>query len=465
MEIGNLGEEIQNILLQADASQEDVKKPDAACRAKVTMVVTRVLEKVISNVVPRDERERLTSSPIPFEKQQEIFNKCLAIKSGESSKSTLQEIVNLVMQQGESSAVKSSNQPLQPIPVSQTPAENTLEQKPSFREIEDQTDVHKWKPAYWFNNDVSSFIKNNLENPAIAAIDRFHYGNYHQEHTRILDIPPIQSPSQAALIKIAERYKEKYKIDIFVLKIEELKNQIEKIQSTIKEPRCIGFITAQTLTIDQGHVAPMLVFFKPGESPQFLLMDVLGLTKGTLYTDIIKNFPEDWVGEQSFASSTGIRQADDYSCRIGSITLLRNALLSFKETKDPTSYWHEVFRNASKILPPQWTYIEQMQHGPEEGQMKATAIRDKFSKKEAKRNNPRSAYQRRLDKSETVTVEHAIFFRFDDNFKKDLFTNITAPPGSTIEIRDYGVILRIVVEKNLNTYLQRKGAREKNRLL
>lgn len=276
------------------------------------------------------------------------------------------------------------------------------------------------------------------------------------------DQAPV-SPNYAALEKIAQRYKLKYDITIKICDLDGFPALIfadlQRFQTSV-QPTCVGYIVAKKTSMDGGHVAPVIGSYCRNRDTQLIAMDVLGQGSSGLNRYIERLF----IRPIQVVSTTGGRQADSYSCRIGAITLLRNALLDCKTVSDQR--WQQIFERAGKNLPPEWTYGEQVQL-LDRDQRNGVAIRDLFSKKEAKRKQPRS-----LEEHAKKTVEaqsfHFLFqcIRSDIQIPRSLLAVIPPPEGMRLSYTADRVLLSIPMEENrfVNAYLYRKALREKGKI-
>lgn len=153
--------------------------------------------------------------------------------------------------------------------------------------------------------------------------------------------PELPIPTQKGLEAIASHYSKKYGVLIFYVHIDQVKEFLEakrKEYSKIKTPSYIGLIIHEDNEQTKvGHTIPMLTCCVPGKEQRFecFIMDVRGISEpvgpdANCLDNRLRKCLADCHVEDVF-SCDGFRQADEFSCRTGSLILLRNALLFYKK--------------------------------------------------------------------------------------------------------------------------------------
>ncbi len=335
---------------------------------------------------------------------------------------------------------------------------------PLYRLVERYPNPILWRICSVRKQTLEKFIEKNKGNKAILTFSIMTLFSHRISH-RLVKYPLTPYPNRSALEYSARTYNAKYGVHIFVSDVSTLFSLVRKIELRVTKPTFVGFVVAYDQGLDSGHVAPMIAALGAEKNTQFIMMDTLDYSDDFSLGDWIRLRLVPAHDETSnFICAQGGRQADEFSCRTGATTLLRNALLSLKAQGNPTAYWREVFHHAKEKLPLEWTYVEQIHHASKEEQEHSVAIRDLFAKSELKRQHPRSVYKYREDHSEELEIEHSIFCPSEGTPLEPSFESIKPPEGSSFKIESGGVILTYTTHKRINTYLLHKGFKNMARL-
>jgi hypothetical protein len=320
-----------------------------------------------------------------------------------------------------------------------------------------------WPKTKKLHPRTKDFFEANRSSETLALIQN---AIQDQEYRSIAWVnSPHASPNKAALKSIAQRYWDKYKIYICIKSITSLSASISSFESEIKnaqemQHRFIGFIVGQKEHIQCGHLAPLLGFFQKAHPPQFLLMDVVGESPLHLKHFIPSALTQDICDQSSFVIASGNRQADPFSCRLGAIVLLRNAMLWLQNAPTPSAYWKRACAAAPQTIPFEWSYIEQIQQMNKENRPLAVCKRDQFSKNPTKREHPRLTENRFNAYFAEVTMSQYIYCRFSEKLEKKSLRILDLPAQTTLEFVSDGIILDFSYKIRVNSYLLEKGYRE-----
>jgi hypothetical protein len=330
---------------------------------------------------------------------------------------------------------------------------------PRYQLWAEQPHHDAWEQFSRVPSDVASFFSNNKENCLVQLLS-----HYCQEQPKlsirrsIVEIPFLAKPNRGALNSLAQRYAAKYGITIHVVTLPELAERVSSIVRNMPAAGHVGFVVARESCIDDNHVTPMIGFFSPNACPEFLNMDVVG-------PESVDEVPVSQVLPSRFSlchAQTG-RQIDRASCRIGAMTLLRNALLSLRA--EPKEFWTHVRLHAEEGLPPAWTCVEQRQR-TDTTRLTSLVVRDAYANDPVKRARPRTIEEYNREKSEPVTLEYSIFCPYQERgqFTRQSLQGFAVPDNFKLELKEDGAICTIHVSKTVHTYLARKGLKEMNRL-
>ncbi len=279
--------------------------------------------------------------------------------------------------------------------------------------------------------------------------------------------PNLAVPTANALKFRAQYYHEKYNVIIRTTELENLAPLIAELQSKVKEPMYIGILVIEDLDNETSHVTPLLCYFdgKKDEDNQFLVLDGTG---GKRYVNpILEHLHSYGISRTAIKHSNKIRQADNYSCRTSSITLLRNALLSLSYHKHQNGF-DEALKagklNADQTideLPPDWDYAEQISN--KISSANTLVIRHYFSKKPEKRSKQETIGEYRQRYTENVTTQHELWENSSD-YRKE-FAEIGIPEKEEYAIdKDTTVYagasmtrINFTQTRQVNVYLLKKG--------
>lgn len=300
--------------------------------------------------------------------------------------------------------------------------------------------------------------------------------------------PSLAIPNTNALRSIADKYADKYEVNIKVIslpKVEEapppdeeddayydyinsrddvfkerLNNTKQLLISQIREelqdktPRSIGMI----FDVDgKSHVVPLLLKME-NEEAQILVLDILGSNPRHAINKAVLDALQEL--QLPFAQCRDKRQADMRSCRIGSVVTLRNALLTLKENQEAALQPFENCVSSDDVsgrfnLPPAWGGANDQIFRPSEP---ADDIL-----------NPRQAYSKAPDKHvETIKESRQrhrveIPFQFELSLYHDTadLADIKLPDGVQLEILAANQLkIKWTAFKQLNGYMLTKGRKE-----
>lgn len=335
-------------------------------------------------------------------------------------------------------ALRPMRPPYQLKPESQLDAPQLVHAKAFFRKLQDQYPVDPFirKISEKTTQDLFLMKRENLTNPRIAF------------------------PKKCALEYHVQAYKQKYDITIRLASLATLPALLDQLAREVPKPSYVGLIVAETEDdLQKGHVAPVLCSY--GQTRiECLVMDVLG-GRGRFAKSLHVQLRH-ITHRSNILTAAGDRQFDNFSCRTGALSLLRNALLSLRYhgireglreqlpmlIADPSLEMDPDYMP----LPSEWTYVEQAFHG----NPRALAIRDLFSSKQAKRENPRTVEVFRQAHTESTcfrcTLQNGKDYRAD-------FVGLIPPPGVQAIIKEDEFSVTFEVTVPANTHLLKKGFR------
>lgn len=288
-----------------------------------------------------------------------------------------------------------------------------------------------------------------------------------------LDYQEIQRPNREALELQAALYKKKYAeygVNIKVAHINDLNKVVEKLKDEYKDPGYAGVIVGYDNAMER-HTLPLLCYFGPqNESPRkisFFTMDVAGLKHhSSMASNVRQNLLKKGYQEKDFFQYVGMhRQADEHSCRSGSLNILCNALLSLK-IKGHTNGFSEALQDCDQKnndlyeIPADWSVHEQI-FSKKEGKGEILHIRDLASKKPQKRANPRKVSAVRQSQKQDVHMRYLIK-AFSGAKSLETLKGLTPPKGVEVDLANGTIIYTETLK--VDTYLVRKAMRRKNKL-
>lgn len=270
--------------------------------------------------------------------------------------------------------------------------------------------------------------------------------------------PRIAFPQKGALEFHIQAYKQKYGISLHLASLSTLPALLERLIHEVEKPSYVGLIVAESEDdLQRGHVAPVLLSFGRANI-ECLIMDVLG-GRGrfakSLHAQLRHITPR-----RNVMTAAGDRQFDNFSCRTGALSLLRNALLSLRfhdireGLKDPLPMLIDdpsIELDPDYMpLPSEWTYGEQAFHG----KVECLAIRDLFSSKQEKREHPRTVQAFR--QQHTGMTRFRCTLENGQDYRADLAA-LPLPPGIQATVAETGFKMTFEIDIPTNTYLQKKG--------
>ena len=270
--------------------------------------------------------------------------------------------------------------------------------------------------------------------------------------------PRIAFPKKPSLEFYTRAYKKKYDISIHLATLETLPDLVRQMNASLPKPSYVGFVVgADADELEGGHVAPLLCSFGR-EGLEFLIMDIFGGRDRSVKT--LSHSLVTLTRRRNILTAIGDRQVDNFSCRTGALSLLRNALLSLRHNefheglKAPIQRMLDgaEFDPDNVCLPSEWNYVEQIFHGNEE----RFAVRDYYSSKEAKRAHPRTVGMFR--RQHTEDVRFRCILANMNNYQAD-FHALVPPPGTAADISEGEFKVTFSVSRPINTYLLHKGFR------
>lgn len=285
----------------------------------------------------------------------------------------------------------------------------------------------------------SKFFKSRAEEPFFAEIAP--QLQKKRVKTEVFDTAIIQTPNNAALQNICSHYQNKYQIQIELVESSGFASLCLKLKTSADRPYFMGIIVRENGEKPYGHVTPVLCYFAPGQE-DYYNMDVLG--------------GDSLIEGCAIKGAKGKRQVDTDSCRIGAVTLLRNALLWIKRNGAKEDTLRTILERLKVDqtefgVPLEWSYTEQIY--PKNIDLSGMyAIRDYYSKK---KKEPRTIEQFREENNKPATFNCTLFL-----------PKVTLSAPSDIEITYLSkevVIAYSVTLPKVNRYLQEKGIFEMTR--
>ncbi len=358
---------------------------------------------------------------------------------------------------------------------------------------------------------ITGYFAQNKEHQGIRIIKQILKKTESKFSQELEQYPEVAVPTAKGMQKIASYYNARYGISITNVRLNDLDYVLlEKMQEfrELQHPMYIGIVVDENEESIANHVIPMIVSFTPQEkkrlSVECFIMDVTGISD-PLGPDAacLDNRLRAKLAECKLpvVNSDGFRQADTKSCRIGSLVILRNALLYLKkhpfkdgliknlksieagfftrlkespELKNLSAQDLKMFLGFIGInpdtlpkavaIPDEWAYMEQI-YKPRQD---VTVIRDLFSSKPEKHEAPKTASVYRKKYEEECTFVAKIVIQAAKNFS--LFKGLlekTALPREvvcTFSPEDSSITFTIRIAKRINTYLQNKALRFVNKL-
>lgn len=154
------------------------------------------------------------------------------------------------------------------------------------------------------------------------------------------DLSYIWMPDRAALQVMALKFHQKYGVLIRETTVDNLQSLLNEIDDTIEGPQSIGIIVSMESDSEYVHALPLIIYLEKKDSTgqralEILIADTLGRSHLLYYRT--KYRVNEFVKKYNYAkiySSTGIRQFDTFSCRIGAIMFLKRALMALQRSPD-----------------------------------------------------------------------------------------------------------------------------------
>lgn len=268
------------------------------------------------------------------------------------------------------------------------------------------------------------------------------------------DFGTLSMPSNPALCLLAERYSQKYGIQIFVMDGSEAAVQFLARWKEHPVPKQMGIIVAAAT--GDAHVTPVLCSAPEKGPPQVILLDSQG--GGTGSPKILKNALEARFGTTvSISSNVLPRQADKASCRTDAITLLKNALRDLQQNQidDPSAAG---FVKQWEMGGPGWvTLSERWNHT---GQVTPARMMEEFGVEDAPEDRKQPVHQRRIKDADghVIGVVSETIEAFRDRYKVpvQVTTEVTFTDKGTKAIWDETAAR--------NIYLAQKGIKNERAL-
>jgi hypothetical protein len=272
----------------------------------------------------------------------------------------------------------------------------------------------------------------------------------------------IESPNFAALEHEASYYEKKYQIPILIADLSSLPHVLENLKAEFTSPCYVGIIFGISIkNKPYSHVTP-LIFYFPGSRDlskvECMIMDAANsdLEGDCIDSEMIENYG---ISQKNIYEVKHIRQADKFSCRVGALVMLRNALLWLRY-HEQTGFqgvlpFCEREGNTLTTLPSGWDYTEQL---PNKNSKNDIAVRRAYSKRPDKKDlGPEDAKE--AEKRQR-TKKH---FDIEISFNPPVAFNCQDfPDGITFDQRLK--TLKCSGELEVNSYLWRKGLEMKARI-
>ncbi len=231
----------------------------------------------------------------------------------------------------------------------------------------------------------------------------------------------------------------------------EIKADLEK-QLKDPTPRKVGYIVSANNPKDTLHVTPMLFQMGPDNKNEALLLDIPGpnghLSEHVHITNILQrnNIP--------YAQCDDQRQVDEFSCRVGALVVLRNALMDFQSSSKSSLLEKVHPENGKFSIPPKWGYNEQIHRPKSKDDYKE--LDEPRSLKSKKGKPKRSLEEARAKNNEELKFKCTLTLP-KSPLTKD-FSVSNSPEGMKFKRLDNGQInIKWESRVKVNTYMIRKG--------
>ena len=285
--------------------------------------------------------------------------------------------------------------------------------------------------------------------------------------SKSLTVPNILLFSHKTLGEIADFYNSKYHINMSTCLDNNLLSVLQRWKSeNAFTPRGIIVLNHKIV----GHVTPIIVN-KTSNKMEVLTLDVLSMpseTMPTFYNTI--NACKDLNIE--CLCSKKVRQASNFGCDTGAVTVLRNALIDLSQKNQSNQTLQDILGQSLKSeniynysvktvsdLPVTWTYCDQI--FPKNADKSLSIPRDNFSKKDCLVKKTVDSFRR--SHTHSCTYEYTLelpYYKFNENFKEFITNNRDDLNKSyPLEVKLVGEDLQIKWEevKEQNIYIQKKG--------
>ena len=331
--------------------------------------------------------------------------------------------------------------------------------QPSFREEHSEIKT--------LNFIESKFFKTRVEEPFFKELAPL----LNRPTVEIFDTQLVQEPNNIALQNICNHYQTKYGITIRVVSSSSLATVWNELKSQTNKPFYIGLIIKDGRDRLYGHVCPLLCHFTQ-EKEETYIMDVLGddypfdfMATDQCHKPVSSELEriqgvtyQIGVKQENIFSAKGKRQVDSNSCRIGAVTILRNALLWIKKNATPEESLKSILQKLKTDqtpykIPLEWTYTEQIY--PKTAELsQIPVIRDFFSSKKKERT------------IQQFRDEHSKDGTFECTLTLPISIKIPSPVPDDITIKEFGLfeLFYTVTIPGINRYLQEKGIAESKRM-
>lgn len=317
---------------------------------------------------------------------------------------------------------------------------DTGQNEPNFKEC--QTEIK--------TKDITQckFYQMRVQEPFFQAIAPFVHSHTKAE---IFDKEFVYSPKNSVMQSICAHYQKKYGIQIELIPSTDFAARWEELKKG-EEPRFLGLLLRHP---DKhfGHVCPLLCYFAKGRAECYI-MDVINqkFTFRVLDESVEEALQRAGATYQNRAKTD--RQADTDSCRLGAVTLLRNALLWIKKFGAGESLQSLLAKmeieKTEFNLPLEWSYTEQIY--PKKGNLdKMYVIRDFYS---TKKKAPRTIAQFREAHTKPGTFECTLFLSSQTKIPVEVPDDIAV----NFLKRQCDVSFSATIP-GLNRYLVEKGAK------
>lgn len=307
----------------------------------------------------------------------------------------------------------------------------------------------------------STFFKTRAEEPFFKELAPL----LKKAIVEIFDKQVVQEPNTIALQNICDHYQTKYGISLRIVPSSNLAAVWHELKSQTNKPFYCGLIIKDGQEKLYGHVSPLLCHFTQ-EKEECFDMDVLGgshlfdfMEMGKLFgKNISSELERIGVKKEDIVNAEGKRQVDTNSCRIGAVTLLRNALLWIKKNGTPEVSLKSILEKLKTDqtpykIPLEWSYTEQI-YPKSDTLAQIPVIRDFFSSK--KKN--RTIQQFRDEHKKNGTFECTLFLPNKVKIPSPVPNDVTITTLAKQQAITY------TVTNPVNRYLQEKGISESKRM-